>query len=202
MKAGSPMHQRVMYYARAEKEKLYSDFQITDDGYNAAQVEENRRKYGSGLWSGYKGDTVLHRLRRAFINPFTVILFVLALISFVTDVILASNFSRDMTTVVIIVCMLLMSGIVRFIQEMRAGRVAEQLTRAFQSAVTVRRDGRWAETSSSELVVGDTVRLCAGERVPADIRLIKANDVFVSQSVITGESAVFAKNDGRLTMEK
>ena len=145
MKAGSPMHQRVMYYARAEKEKLYSDFQITDDGYNAAQVEENRRKYGSGLWSGYKGDTVLHRLRRAFINPFTVILFVLALISFVTDVILASNFSRDMTTVVIIVCMLLMSGIVRFIQEMRAGRVAEQLTRAFQSAVTVRRDGRWAE---------------------------------------------------------
>lgn len=46
------------------------------------------------------------------------------------------------------------------------------------------------ELSSSELVVGDQIRLEAGDRVPADLRLTGATDLFVSQSVITGESAI------------
>ena len=129
---------------------------------------------------------MLYRLRKAFVNPFTVILFVLASISFVTDVLLASNFSRDMTTVVIILSMLLISGVVRFVQEMRAKRVADRLTQMIASNVWVRRKGEWLEMPSTELVVGDRVRLFAGERVPADIRLTAANDLFVSQSVITG----------------
>ena len=106
-------HQRVLNYAYVDTDTLYQDFQIPQQGYNEKQVEESRIAYGRNVLSGRASDTVLYRLRRAFVNPFTVILFVLAAVSFLTDVVLASNFSRNITTSVIILCMLLLSGIVR-----------------------------------------------------------------------------------------
>lgn len=202
MKDGSSIHQRVLHYAHTGTDALYRDFHISEDGYDNAQVEESRQQYGSNLLTGRAKDTVLHRLRRAFINPFTIILFFLAIISFVTDVLLASNLGRDMTTVLIILCMLLISGIVRFIQEMRSKRVADHLTSLLHSSVTVHRDSKWVEISSSELVVGDTVRLSAGDRIPADVRLTATNDLFVSQSVISGESAILEKKVEILSIEK
>ena len=105
--------------------------------------------------AGRAADTVLYRLRRAFINPFTVILFILASISFLTDVVLASNFSRNITTVVIILCMLLISGLVRFVQELRAKHVEDHLTGMVATSVLVRRDGRWQNLSSAELAAGE-----------------------------------------------
>lgn len=193
MKGERTIHRRVLEYAYMDTDALYRDFHIPEQGYDEEQAEESRQRYGSNVLSGRASDTVLYRLRRAFINPFAVILFVLASISFVTDVLLASNFSRDMTTVIIILSMLLISGGVRFIQEMRAKRVAERLTEMIASEVLAYRDGQWVGLSSTELVVGDTVRLLAGDRVPADIRLTAAKDLFVSQSVITGESAIWEK---------
>ncbi len=188
------VHRRVLDYAYADTDTLFRDFEISRQGYSDEQVEKSRARFGKNILTGRASDTVFYRLRRAFINPFAVILLVLASISFVTDVLLASNFSRDMTTVVIILCMLLISGIIRFIQEMRAKRIADRLTGMIASNVLVRRNGRWTGISSTELVVGDWVRLSAGDRVPADIRLTAVSDLFVSQSVITGESAVLEKN--------
>ena len=190
----SSIHKRILHYAYITTDALYRDFQISEYGYNNEQVEKNREQYGSNVLTGRAKDTVIYRLRRAFINPFTVILLVLAGISFITDVLLASNFSRNMTTVLIILCMVLISGMVRFIKEMRSKHIADHLTSLLHSSVTVRRNGTWAEIPSSELVVGDKVRFFAGDCIPADIRLTLTNYVFVSQSVITGESAILEKN--------
>lgn len=199
MKPDCSIHRRILDYAYMGPDVLYQDFHVSQQGYSDEQVEKSRVQYGKNILSGRASDTVLHRLRRAFVNPFSIILFVLASISFVTDVLLASNFSHDMTTVLIILCMLVISGIVRFIQEMRAKHVADHLTQMIASDVLVRRNGKWIGISSTELVVGDLVRLFAGERVPADIRLTAANDLFVSQSVITGESAILEKNASTLS---
>ena len=193
MKSAQTVPRRVLDYAYMDTDTLYRDFHISEQGYSHEQVEKSRLQYGKNVLSGRASDTVFHRLRRAFINPFSIILFILASISFVTDVLLASNFSQDMTSVVIILCMLFISGIVRLIQEMRAKRVADHLTRMITSNVLVRRNGSWIGISSTDLVVGDKIRLCAGDRVPADVRLTAANDLFVSQSVITGESAILEK---------
>ena len=192
-------HRRVLDYAYVDMDTLFRDFHISGQGYSEEQVEESRIQYGTNRLSGRASDTVLYRLRRAFLNPFTIILFVLACISFLTDVVLASNFSRNITTVVIILCMLLISGTVRFAQELRAKRVADRLTGMIASTVLVYRSGSWSKVSSTELVVGDLVRLSAGDRVPADIRLTAAKDLFVSQSVITGESEILEKDAGTLS---
>lgn len=199
MKQDRTIHRRVLDYAYLDTEALYRDFHITASGYTEEQAGESRARYGGNVLSGRASDTVLYRLRRAFFNPFTVILSVLAAISFLTDVVMASNFSRNITTSAIILCMLLVSGIVRFIQELRAKQIADRLTGMVSSTVLARRDGEWVRISSTELVVGDQVRLHAGDRVPADIRLTRTDDLFVSQSVLTGESAILEKNAGILS---
>ena len=198
MKDEKTARRRIVEYACAGPQALRRDFQITNEGYDPWQVEDSRRRWGANVMAGRRADTVLYRLRRAFVTPFSMILLALAGISFVTDVLLASNFSRNLTTVFIVLRMLLVSGAVRFGQELRARRVADHLTGMIATRVRVLRDGRWQELPSTELVVGDRVRLAAGDRVPADLRLIEARDLFVSQSVITGESGVQEKQAGTL----
>ena len=195
MNSGNSVHERVQKYACAPEDVLFKELDISKDGYDEQQAEKSREKYGRNILSQRSEDTVLYRLRRAFINPFSVILFVLAVISFITDVLLASNFSRDMTTVIIIACMLFISGIVRFVQEMKSKHTADSMTGLLNTKAQVLRNGKWTKIESSELAVGDRVRLSSGERVPADIRLIHTAGLFVSQSVITGESAVIEKNE-------
>ena len=182
MKDEKTARRRIVEYACAGPQALRRDFQITNEGYDPWQVEDSRRRWGANVMAGRRADTVLYRLRRAFVTPFSMILLALAGISFVTDVLLASNFSRNLTTVFIVLGMLLVSGAVRFGQELRARRVADHLTGMIATRVRVLRDGRWQELPSTELVVGDRVRLAAGDRVPADLRLIEARDLFVSQS--------------------
>ena len=194
MKRDHTIHRRTLDYAYAETEALYRDFCVSAQGYTEAQIEESRARYGENRVSGRTSDTVFYRLRRAFVNPFAVILFVLGMLSFVTDVVLAPAFRRNMTTPGTILCMLLLSGVVRFVQELRAKRIADDLTEMVCASVPVRRNGSWIRVPSEELVVGDRVRLVAGDRVPADIRLTAAKDLFVSQSVLTGESSIVEKN--------
>ena len=194
MKNNRNIHRRVLDYAYLDIATLYRDFNLSKQGYTDEEVETSRIRYGKNILSDRKSDTVLYRLRRAFINPFSIILFLLAIISFLTDVVLASNFSRNITTTSIILCMLLISSIVRFIQELRAKNIGDHLTKMITSTVLVRRKNKWLRISSNELVVGDQVRLFAGDRIPADIRLTQANDLFITQSVLTGETAVLEKN--------
>lgn len=141
---------------------------------------------------------MLRRLRRAFINPFNVILLALGMISLATDVIFASDFARNATTAIIIFSMILISGVIRLIQEIRAKNAAKQLNRLIHESIRVKRDGRIREIPAEDLVVGDIVLLSAGDRVPADLRLIKVSDLFLSQAAITGESAISEKTCQKL----
>ena len=190
---------RIRKYAYREVSQIYKELEVSHDGLSRPQVEVMRERYGVNSFSGRKNDTMLRRLRRAFINPFNIILFVLGMISLATDVILASNFARNATTAIIIFSMILISGAIRLIQEIRAKNAAKQLNRLIHESITVRRAGEVKEIPAEELVVGDIVLLSAGDRVPADIRLTKVSDLFVSQAAITGESAILEKNTQALS---
>lgn len=103
-------------------------------------------------------------------------------------------FCGNATTAIIILSMILISGAIRLIQELRAKNAAQQLERLIHESITVRRAEKLQEISAEELVVGDIVLLSAGDRIPADIRLTKVSDLFISQAAITGESAILEKN--------
>ena len=184
----------IKKYAYKEISQIYRELGASPDGLSQTQIESMREMYGVNSFSGRKNDTMLPRLRRAFINPFNIILLVLGMISLATDVILASDFARNATTAVIIFSMILISGTIRLIQEIRAKNASKQLNRLIHESITVRREGELREIPAEELVVGDIVLLSAGDRVPADIRLTKVSDLFISQAAITGESAILEKN--------
>ena len=184
----------IKKYAYKEISQIYRELGASPDGLSQTQIESMREMYGVNSFSGRKNDTMLPRLRRAFINPFNIILLVLGMISLATDVVLASDFARNATTAVIIFTMILISGTIRLIQEIRAKNASEQLNRLIHESITVRREGELREIPAEELVVGDIVLLSAGDRVPADIRLTKVSDLFISQAAITGESAILEKN--------
>lgn len=185
---------RIKKYAYREASQIYQDIGASPDGLSYEQVEAMREKYGANSFAERKNDTTIRRLRRAFINPFNIILFILGIISLVTDVFLVSNFARNATTAIIIFSMILISGAIRLIQELRAKNAAQQLDRLIHESITVKREGELIEISAEELVVGDIVPLSAGDRVPADIRLTEVTDLFISQAAITGESAILEKN--------
>lgn len=65
---------RIRKYAYREAAQIYKDIGASPDGLSTEQVEAMREKYGANSFTGRKNDTMLHRLRRAFINPFNVIL--------------------------------------------------------------------------------------------------------------------------------
>lgn len=184
----------IKKYAYREVSQIYQELKISGEGLSQSQVELMREKYGINSFSQRRNDTMLRLLRRAFINTFNIILLVLGIISLATDVVLVSNFARNATTAVIIFSMILISGTIRLVQELRAKNVSKQLNRLIHESITVRRAGEVKEISAEKLVVGDIVLLAAGDRVPADLRLIKVSDLFLSQAAITGESAILEKN--------
>ena len=170
-------------------------------GLDAEGAEANRNRYGSNKVTREKKKPLLSRLMGAFINPFTAILLFLAVVSVITDMVFpyfslfgSSPEDFDCLTVVIIVTMVFISGTLRFVQESRSGNAAEKLLAMITTTCTVTRKGQEkTEIPMDDLVCGDIVHLSAGDMVPADIRILDAKDLFISQSSLTGESEPIEK---------
>ena len=165
-------------------------------GLTQEEVLASRTKNGRNVIACGKKKSLARRLADAFVNPFTAILFFLAVISAVTDMLfpalsIMGNTPEDFDplTVVIITTMVILSGTLRYIQEARSGNAAEKLLDMITTTATVSRKGApREEIPIDEVVVGDIVHLSAGDMIPADMRIIEAKDLFVSQASLTGES--------------
>ena len=118
---------------------------------------------------------------------------VIAFISLVTNVWLAKPGQEDPTTSIIIVVLVLISGGIRFVQELRSDKATTNLSKMIVNTATVIRDGLEQELPIDELVVGDLVKLSAGDMIPADVILFESRDFFVQQSGLTGESDAVEK---------
>lgn len=194
-------NRRIQFAATHPTQETLGYLNTTLCGLEPGKVEENRSEYGSNKVTREKKKTLPQRLSGAFINPFTAILFCLALVSSFTDMIFP-HFSLfgcvpkdfDCLTVVIILTMVFLSGTLRFVQESRSGNAAEKLLAMITTTCTVTRKGQeMAEIPLDEVVVGDIVHLSAGDMLPADVRILDAKDLFVSQASLTGESEPIEK---------
>lgn len=162
-------------------------------GLTEEQVEENRDLYGENELTKGQEDSIVKKIYESIINPFTVILLLIALVSLITNVWLAKPGQEDPTTFIIIVVLVLLSGSIRFVQELRSDKAASNLSRMIVNTVTVVREGKEQEIPITELVVGDIIRLSAGDMLPADVLILDSRDFFVQQSGLTGESDAVEK---------
>ena len=179
----------MLWISAMEEAEIYEVLNTSPEGLSEAQTEELREQYGENRITRGKKLSLAGRLKSAFVNPFSLILCALALVSLFTEVIWAKPGEKNPASVVIIAGMVLVSGVLRLVQETRSGNAAARLSGMLRTRTCVERleSGR-QELPLEELVVGDVVHLAAGDMIPADLRILEAKDLFVSQSALTGES--------------
>ena len=187
--AGRPRGTRarpiVADHAWTDEAALLGSFDTTHAGLDEAQIEDRLDRDGTNEAAHEKPPHWALQFARTFWNPFIIVLLVLAAVQLVT--------SDDLTGPIIIAVMVGISVVLSFTQEFRSSRAAEKLKAMVRNTATVTRrasDGHSEriEVPVIELVVGDIVHLSAGDMVPADLRLLSAKDLFISQAILTGES--------------
>lgn len=128
------------------------------------------------------------QLLHLFLNPLVIILLVASGITAGTG---------DTVDAAIIASIILLSIALNFAQTFRSQKAAEALRASVAPTAMVLRDGKWSQIQRRLLVVGDVVRLSAGDMIPADAELIEARDLHVQQAALTGESMPVEKEANR-----
>lgn len=188
-------HDILIFAATATAQTLLEKLGTSPDGLDEKQVQLSRELHGANTLSRSESNTLPKRICAAFINPFTAILTALAAISLCTDIIWADAGAANPTTVLIVLVMIIISGVLRFTQETRSGNAAEKLLQMVKTTASVQRQGNAAtEIPLEDVVVGDILHLAAGDMIPADMRILNAKDLFISQSALTGESSAVEKS--------
>ncbi|TAL87714.1 MAG: magnesium-translocating P-type ATPase [Rhodanobacter sp.] len=190
----APAAQRAVVAAEAFRgnEELLTALQTTPSGLDEEQISERLHRDGLNEVSHEKPPHWALQLLRAFKNPFIIVLLLLA----VVEIFAAPD---DLSGPIIIAVMVSVSVLLNFSQEYRSSRSAENLKAMVRNTAAVTRkasDGHseQIEVPVVELVVGDIVHLAAGDMVPADLRLLSAKDLFISQAILTGESLPVEKS--------
>ena len=186
--------QWLRHAATATMPELFRKLNSSEEGLAAERVDAAREFYGANAVAQATKRPLPLRLLAAFADPFTYILVFIAAVSVLTDWIFATGADRDLSTPLIIGTMVLVSGVLRFIQDEKSTVAAEALAEMVESTAEVERDGDGGnETPIDEVVVGDVIHLSSGDIVPADLRIFAARDLFVSQASLTGESEPIEK---------
>ncbi|MFC7442362.1 calcium-translocating P-type ATPase, SERCA-type [Laceyella putida] len=111
---------------------------------------------------------------------------------------LISGLLGEYTDAIAIIAIVLLNALLGFIQEVRAEKSLSALKKLSAPTAKVLREGAWVQVNAVELVPGDVIRLESGDRIPADIRFVKAEGLYVEESALTGESVAVTKQSARL----
>ena len=178
----SPYWQRTL-------ESLKADLHTDGAGLDEAEAARRIDTYGPNVLRPRRERAVALQFLSRFGNPLIILLLAAATIS---------AFTGDVASFVIITLVVVLSVTLDFVQEYRAGRAAERLKQSVALRATVARNGQPVETTADQIVPGDVVLLKPGGLVPADGRVIAAQDFFVNQALLTGEPYPVEKHAGEL----
>ncbi len=180
---------RLKEVAKSEKNTYFTFLESNPEGLTNEEAEDRQNVYGRNIVVREKAPSWFIQFLEAFLNPFTGILIAIAAISLFTEVLTSDPGQRDYNTVIVIAVLILMSSFLRFWQEFRSNRAAEQLKNLVSNTTLVLRKGEGKnELDFKEIVPGDIVFLSAGDMIPADCRIIDSKDLFISQAALTGET--------------
>ncbi len=166
-------------------ETTLKELGTTPSGLSEAEATARRERYGPNQLQ----ERPLRSPLSVFIGQFTevmvIVLLVAAAISFVVG---------EMTDAIMILLIVILNAILGFTQEYRAERAMAALKRLAVTLVKVRRDGQVREIETAQLVPGDVILLEAGQRVPADARVIESANLRIEEAALTGESVPVDKS--------
>lgn len=174
---------RILWHTLPERE-VYTKLEATQDGLTDEQVQDRQKEFGPNRLPTKVPPSVVGIFLHQFLSPLIYILLVAAVVSI---------FIGETTDAAFILAILLLNATLGTFQEWKAERSAAALQSLLQIHARVRGAGTEQELSAEELVPGDVCLLESGNRVPADLRLLDANNLAIDESLLTGESLAVAK---------
>ena len=172
--------------SKIKVEKLLKKFDTTLEGISVVNIDDRIEKYGKNIIDLKDNNTIWHKLKEAFINPFNIVLTIVAIITFITDVVLAQE--KDYATFILIVSTVLISAIISFNEQTKSDNAARKLKKMITNKMEVVRDGNQITVDIENIVPGDIVKLSSGDMIPGDVRFLETKDLFIDQASLTGES--------------
>lgn len=161
---------------------------IETDAKQGLSTEEARKRLellGHNILTKKKEKTAIERFLLQFHQPLIYILLGATVVTI---------FLQEYIDAIVIFAVVLANAVIGFIQESKAKEAIEALSRELKTEAEIIRGGEKKRLDAENLVVGDVVLLKSGDRVPADLRLFKVNDLKVDESALTGESVAVEKN--------
>jgi P-type Ca2+ transporter type 2C len=166
-------------------EEVLFKLQTSTNGLTAAEAAQRLEQYGPNELQAAERVSPWSILAEQFKN----VLIIILLVAVVLSIVLGHGIEAVAIAVIVLFAVLL-----GFVQEYRAERAIEALREMAAPTATALRDGTDIQVPARELVPGDVVLLHAGDKIPADVRLIEAINLQIEESALTGESVAVEKN--------
>lgn len=178
-----------MDYKSASVREVLGYFKSSEKGLSSEEARKRRFFYGSNFTGKAKSKSGVSIFLSQFVNPLVFVLIMATVISYVVG---------ERIEATVIIAIVLMNSVLGFIQEFKAEKVIKELMKYIPIKVKVLRDNNLAEIDSRLVVPGDIIHLGIGDIIPADAKLLYAEDLSVDESLLTGESLPAFKKYGGL----
>ncbi len=185
--------EKYLSISNQKDEEDLKQYKTTKEGLSAKEAKERLTKDGKNIVIKEEKKSIIYFLFNSLKDEFIIILICLAIINFLL---------QDKLGSLIIFIIALISALIRFVQDYSVDKFNRKLKSSIYSTTTVLRNGQEVEIKVDDVVKGDIVKLNAGAIIPADLKIIEAKDLFLNESVFTGESALVEKRAINQTKSK
>lgn len=177
-----------MYFKN--EEDIFKTLNSNIDGLDSKEAKKRLNDYGQNIILNKKKTPLILRLLKQFNDTMIIILLVVAVILYFYG----CFYSHEYTDTIVILFVVFINAIVGFIQEEKSALILKDLKKYETSTSKVKRDDKILIINTKELVPGDIIYLESGETVPADIRILRCENLKVDESTLTGESIPVQKS--------
>ena len=187
-----------MNYFNQDIKEVYQNLGTSENGLSEKEAEKRLKQNGKNILEEGKKKTKLS----IFLKQFQNLMIILLLIVGVLSLVYALFGDGDYLDPIVILGCTFVNILMGYFQESKAEDAIEKLKQYTTTKVTVKRDGHLLEVDSRDLVVGDLLVLEAGDKIPADARVVDAMFAKVDESILTGESDYVSKSEEVLDGKK
>lgn len=180
------VEENLKKYAKKQIKQLFRDFKTKETGLNQIEAEERLEENGKNIIDLQNNNNIFTRLKESIINPFNIVLIIVAIITYITDIVIAKT--PTYATFIMLILIVIISAIISFIQTEKSNKAAKKLQKMITNKIDVIRNGINIEIDIENAVQGDIVKLASGDMIPGDVRFLETKDLFIDESQLTGES--------------
>ncbi len=167
-------------------EELFRKYNTSTAGISVVDIDDLVDEYGENRIDTGNENTIYKQIREAIINPFNIVLIVVAVITLFTDIILPAK--KDYATFILITSTILISSAISLFQSVKSDSAAKKLRKMITNKLDVYRDEVLQQVEAENILPGDIIKFSSGDMIPADVRFFETKDLFVDQAALTGES--------------